>query len=76
MENFAQVLAKYPHQKYRSSNYEKIGKVVYVSAGDGLTEAQQLARRLLVNILLANGNAHLKNWRLLYHYFALKQKPM
>ena len=28
--------------------------------------AQQFARRLLVNILLANGDAHLKNWSLLY----------
>lgn len=28
--------------------------------------AQQFARRLLVNILLANGDAHLKNWSLIY----------
>ena len=27
---------------------------------------QQFARRLLVNILLANGDAHLKNWSLIY----------
>ncbi len=27
---------------------------------------QQFARRLLVNILLANGDAHLKNWSLTY----------
>ena len=35
-------------------------------AGDGLADVQQFARRLLVNILLANGDAHLKNWSLLY----------
>jgi len=66
MEDFAQVLVKYPHQKYNTANYEKIGKVLYEFSGDGLADAQQFARRLLVNILLANGDAHLKNWSLLY----------
>ncbi len=66
MEDFAQVLVKYPHQKYDSANYEQIGKVIYDFSGDGLQDIQQFARRLLVNILLANGDAHLKNWSLLY----------
>ena len=66
MEDFAQVLVKYPHEKYTSANYENIGKVIYDFSGDGLTDAQQFARRLLVNILLANGDAHLKNWSFLY----------
>ena len=66
MEDFAQVLVKYPHQKYNSTNYEQIGRILYQYSGDGLIDAQHLARRLLVNILLANGDAHLKNWSLLY----------
>ncbi len=66
MEDFAQILVKYPHEKYDSANYEQIGRVIYEYSGDGLTDAQQLARRLLANILLANGDAHLKNWSLLY----------
>lgn len=66
MEDFAQVLVKYPHEKYNSANYEQIAKVLYLFSGDGLADAQQFARRLLVNILLANGDAHLKNWSLLY----------
>jgi len=66
MEDFAQVLVKYPQQKYNSASYEQIGKILYQFSGDGLIDAQQLARRLLVNILLANGDAHLKNWSLLY----------
>jgi len=66
MEDFAQVLVKYPHEKYKSANYEKIAKVLYQFSGDGLADVQQFARRLLVNILLANGDAHLKNWSLLY----------
>ncbi|EDY87533.1 Y4dM [gamma proteobacterium HTCC5015] len=66
MEDFAQILVKYPHEKYTSANYENIGKVIYDFSGDGLTDAQQFARRLLVNILLANGDAHLKNWSFVY----------
>ena len=66
MEDFAQVLVKYPHEKYNSANYQQIGKVLYQYSANGLADAQQFARRLLVNILLANGDAHLKNWSLLY----------
>ncbi|MFM2483789.1 type II toxin-antitoxin system HipA family toxin [Celerinatantimonas yamalensis] len=66
MEDFAQVLVKYPHEKYNSGNYEQIAKILYQFSGDGLIDVQQLARRLLANILLANGDAHLKNWSLLY----------
>ena len=66
MEDFAQIFVKYPHDKYDSANYEQIGRVIYEYSGDGLADAQQFARRLLVNILLANGDAHLKNWSLLY----------
>ncbi|AHK15124.1 type II toxin-antitoxin system HipA family toxin [Thalassolituus oleivorans] len=66
MEDFAQVLVKYPHEKYNSANYEQIGRIIYEFSGDGLADAQQFARRLLVNILLANGDAHLKNWSFLY----------
>lgn len=65
-EDFAQVLVKYPHEKYNSANYEQIGRVLYEFSGDALADVQQFARRLLVNILLANGDAHLKNWSLLY----------
>jgi len=66
MEDFAQVLVKYPHDKYNSANYEQIGRILYGFSGDGLADVQQFARRLLVNILLANGDAHLKNWSLIY----------
>ena len=66
MEDFAQVLMKYPHEKYSSASYEQIAKVMYRFSGDSLADFQQFARRLLVNILLANGDAHIKNWSLLY----------
>jgi serine/threonine-protein kinase HipA len=66
MEDFAQILVKYPHEKYTAANYENLGKIIYNFSGDGLADAQQFARRLLVNILLANGDAHLKNWSFIY----------
>jgi len=66
MEDFAQVLVKYPQEKYNAVNYEHIGRILYEYSGDGIADVQQFARRLLVNILLANGDAHLKNWSLIY----------
>lgn len=66
MEDFAQVLVKYPEDKYGAANYEQIARVLYRFSGDGLADVQQYAKRLLVNILLANGDTHLKNWSLLY----------
>lgn len=65
-EDFAQVLYKYPIEKYKSTNYEHIGNIIYQYSGNKLANIQQFARRLLVNILLANGDAHLKNWTLIY----------
>lgn len=65
-EDFAQVLFKYAHEKYDAANFEQVGKVIYQFTGHGLANAQQTARRLLVNILLGNGDAHLKNWSLIY----------
>lgn len=67
MEDFAQTTATYPHDKYGSANYEQLGRMLYRYSGDGLADICQFARRLLVNILLANGDAHLKNWSLMYH---------
>ena len=67
MEDFAQVLVKYPHEKYNTASDVQIARILYNFSGDGLADAQQFSRRLLANILLANGDAHLKNWSLLYH---------
>lgn len=68
-EDFAQILQCYPHEKYQR-NYELMGRIMYQHTADGLGVIQQFARRLLVNILLGNGDAHLKNWSLYYpnHY--------
>lgn len=65
-EDFAQVLFRYPHEKYSGPSYEQIGRLVREFSDDGMACAAQMARRLLVNALLANGDAHLKNWSLVY----------
>lgn len=65
-EDFAQILAKYPHEKYQGGNYVQIAKILYRFSENGLADVNQLARRILVNILIANGDAHLKNWSVVY----------
>ncbi len=65
-EDFAQVFELYAHDKYGKSNYEQIAAALYRFGADGLEDIQQMTRRLLANILLANGDAHLKNWTLIY----------
>ena len=65
-EDFAQIFQVYSHEKYKKYNYEQIANALYSYSHQALKDAQQMARRLLVNILLANGDAHLKNWSVIY----------
>jgi serine/threonine-protein kinase HipA len=36
MEDFAQLLVKYPRQKYSGANCEQIGKIIYQYTGNSL----------------------------------------
>lgn len=65
-EDFAQIFEFYAHKKYNHANYEQIGRAIYQFSQRGLEDIQQMARRLLANLLLANGDAHLKNWSIIY----------
>ncbi|KFE57046.1 type II toxin-antitoxin system HipA family toxin [Pseudomonas syringae] len=65
-EDFAQILFAYAHDKYTAGSYDQIGKLLYQNSSHGQRDAVQMAIRLLVNILLANGDAHLKNWSMIY----------
>jgi serine/threonine-protein kinase HipA len=63
-EDFAQVLGLYPDAKYDEFNYETIGNIIHAVAGpEALID---YARRLSFVILSGNGDAHHKNWSLLY----------
>jgi len=76
-EDFAQVFGLYPSDKYQRINYEQLGITLYQSNSERFIYIQQMARRLLINILLGNGDAHLKNWTLNYRddYF-LRLSPL
>lgn len=64
MEDFAQILGLYPEQKYDKCNHETLAKLVWVMAGeDGLKE---MVWRLVFMLTSGNGDAHVKNWSLLY----------
>lgn len=66
-EDLLQVLGKHPDErsKYRAASAEWVGRLFRAldATGDDLTE---FVRRLVFNALVGNGDAHLKNWMLLY----------
>ena len=64
IEDFAQILGLYPEQKYASYNYETLANLVYKLAGE--SELDEFIRRLVFVIASGNGDAHLKNWSLIY----------
>lgn len=64
IEDFAQVLGIYPEKKYDHCNYETLAKVILSTVGRaGLDE---FIRRLIFDVACGNGDAHLKNWSLIY----------
>lgn len=64
IEDFAQVFNLYPDDKYSKASYGNIARVLWVEAGEAA--ADEFVRRLVFNVLIGNGDAHLKNWSLIY----------
>ena len=64
VEAFAQVLGARPEQKYAGAGYGDIAEVVGRAVGDDAV--WELIRRLVFCALIGNGDAHLKNWALIY----------
>ena len=63
-EDFAQVFGVYPDNKYDKASYRSVANVIWIETGEpGLAE---FIRRLIFNILVGNGDMHLKNWSLIY----------
>ena len=62
-EDFAQVVGSYPEKKYELS-YEKCA--ILVNAICGIEGYREFVGRLAFAIASGNGDAHLKNWSLLY----------
>ncbi|MFJ7996620.1 type II toxin-antitoxin system HipA family toxin [Streptomyces sp. NPDC096310] len=63
IEDFAQVRDKYPHEKYQGT-FETVAAISY--RGQDVPALQEFARRLAFFVVIGNGDAHLKNWSLIY----------
>jgi serine/threonine-protein kinase HipA len=69
MEDFAQVRGKWPQEKYESS-FETVASLCFRK--HDTHSLIEFTKRMIFNILIGNGDAHLKNWTLLY---ADRKKP-
>lgn len=64
MEDMAQVFNKFPDEKYGALNYETMGRLLMELALP--EDVLELVRRVVFNALIGNGDAHVKNFSLLY----------
>lgn len=64
MEDFNQILGLYPEQKYARFNYETIARLTLVLTG--VAGLEELIRRYVFMLASGNGDAHHKNWTLVY----------
>ena len=64
VEDFAQVLGAHPEQKYVRAGYGDIAEVVGTAMGE--EAVCEFVRRLVFCTLIGNGDAHLKNWAVIY----------
>lgn len=63
IEDFAQVKDVYPIDKYNSS-FETVASFAY--RGHDVEALREAARRIAFSVVVGNGDAHLKNWSLIY----------
>lgn len=63
IEDLAQVRGFYPHDKYVGT-FETVAALIYRRRD--LAALQEFVRRLTFNLIIGNGDAHLKNWSLIY----------
>ena len=65
-EDFSQILGAIGDQKYFKANETTIMNVVHRFSDDPIGGLLEAVRRITVNLLIGNGDAHLKNWSFLY----------
>lgn len=66
IEDFSQILGAIGNQKYTRGNEATVIKIVRRFAKGGARAAEEAVRRIVINILLGNTDAHLKNWSLIF----------
>ena len=64
IEDFAQVFAVYPRDKYRNASARSIARVLGAEGSDA--DIVEFVRRLTFSALIGNADMHLKNWSLIY----------
>ena len=65
MEDFAQIIGATGERKYTMANDETNLNMIRRFAGDWSDQILEGVRRIVVNVMLGNGDAHLKNWSFL-----------
>ncbi|MEA1967381.1 MAG: HipA domain-containing protein, partial [Thermodesulfobacteriota bacterium] len=65
-EDFAQIYEVFSIDKYQSTNYDTIARTIYQLFPDAILDIQEFIARLVVNIMIGNGDAHLKNLSVIY----------
>ena len=63
-EDFAQVRNIRLDERYETLSYDGLARLVRAIGGS--EDFEELVRRLVFNVLIGNGDAHLKNWSLVY----------
>ena len=66
VEDFAQVFSVHADQEYKATNYDTVGRLIFDLFPNRFEQIAEFVRRLVVNILIGNGDAHLKNWSVMY----------
>lgn len=64
IEDFAQVLSLTTREKYGHANFESIARILAAVAPE--EDVDEMVRRLVFLVLSGNGDAHVKNWSLIY----------
>jgi len=66
IEDTAQMLGAINEQKYTKANYETILKMISRFSTDWRADVLEGMKRLVVDVLLGNGDNHLKNWSFIF----------
>ena len=64
IEDFAQIFAVYPQDKYKTASMRNIAQVLSIEGNEA--DIAEFIRRLVFNTLIGNADMHLKNWSVIY----------
>ena len=64
IEDFAQIYGVYADEKYKNASMRNIAQVLAAEGNDA--DIVEFIRRLTYNVLIGNGDMHLKNWSVIY----------